>query len=127
MESCGRSSYWARQFQSYGHEVKLISPQYVKPYVKTNKNDANDAEAICKAIARPNMRFVPTKDVAQQNIQSLHRYRQRIVQYRTALLDQIRGFLTEYGLVAPQGIGSLRKNLPEFLENQNNELSSLAH
>ncbi|AIK95625.1 IS110 family transposase [Candidatus Odyssella acanthamoebae] len=126
MESCSGSNYWARQFQLYGHEVKLMSPQYVKPYVKTNKNDANDAEAICEAVARPNMRFVSIKTIEQQDIQSLHRYRQRVVQQRTALVNQIRGLLSEYGLVAPQGIGCLREKLPQFLENQNNLLTSLA-
>lgn len=83
MEACSGAHYWARQFQAYGHEVRLIPPQYVKPYVKTNKNDANDAEAICEAVSRPNMRFVPIKAVVQQDIQSLHRYRQRVVQQRT--------------------------------------------
>lgn len=126
MESCSGSNYWARQFQLYGHEIKLMSPQYVKPYVKTNKNDANDAEAICEAVARPNMRFVSIKTIEQQDIQSLHRYRQRVVQQRTALVNQIRGLLSEYGLVAPQGIGCLRKKFPQFLENQNNLLTSLA-
>lgn len=126
MESCSGSHYWARQFQLYGHEVKLMSPQYVKPYVKTNKNDANDAEAICEAVSRPSMRFVPIKNTAQQDIQSLHRYRQRIIQQRTALANQIRGLLAEYGLVAAQGIGCLRKKLPQFLENQDNQLTSLA-
>lgn len=126
MESCSGSHYWARQFQLYGHKVKLMSPQYVKPYVKTNKNDANDAEAICEAVSRPSMRFVPIKNTAQQDIQSLHRYRQRIIQQRTALANQIRGLLAEYGLVAAQGIGCLRKKLPQFLENQDNQLTSLA-
>jgi transposase len=83
MEACSGAHYWARQFQAYGYEVRLIPPQYVKPYVKTNKNDANDAEAICEAVSRPNMRFVPIKAVVQQDIQSLHRYRQRVVQQRT--------------------------------------------
>jgi transposase len=126
MESCSGSHYWARQFQLYGHEVKLRSPQYVKPYVKTNKNDANDAEAICEAVSRPSMRFVPIKNTAQQDIQSLHRYRQRIIQQRTALANQIRGLLAEYGLIAAQGIGCLRRKLPQFLENQDNQLTSLA-
>ena len=98
MESCSGAHYWARQFQTYGHEVRLMAPQYVKPYVKTNKNDANGAEAICEAVTHPNMRFVPIKNVEQQDIQSLHRYRQRVVQQRTALVNQIRGLLTEYGL-----------------------------
>lgn len=126
IESCSGAHYWARQFQAYGHEVRLIPPQYVKPYVKTNKNDANDAEAICEAVSRSNMRFVPVKTVAQQNIQSLHRYRQRVVHQRTALVNQIRGLLNEYGIVAPQGIGYIRKMLPQILENQEGDLTSLA-
>lgn len=126
METRSGSYYWARQFQRYGHEVKLMSPQYVKPYIKTNKNDANDAEAICEAVTRPSMRFVPIKNTDQQDIQSLHRYRQRVIQQRTALANQVRGLLSEYGLVAPQGIGCLRKKLPQFLENQDDQLTSLA-
>ena len=126
MEACSGSSYWARKFQSYGHEVKLMSPQYVKPYVKTNKTDANDAEAICEAVTRPNMRFVSIKSAEQQDIQSLHRYRQRVVEQRTALSNQIRGLLTEYGIVIPQEISILRKKLPEILEEENNELTPLS-
>jgi len=126
MESCSGSNYWARKFRSYGHEVKLMSPQYVKPYVKTNKTDANDAEAICEAVTRPNMRFVSIKSAEQQDIQSLHRYRQRVVEERTALVNQIRGLLTEYGIVIPQGIGFLRKKLPEVLEEENSEITPLS-
>ena len=126
MESCSGSNYWARKFRFYGHEVKLMSPQYVKPYVKTNKTDANDAEAICEAVTRPNMRFVSIKSAEQQDIQSLHRYRQRVVEERTALVNQIRGLLTEYGIVIPQGIGFLRKKLPEVLEEENSELTPLS-
>ena len=124
MEACGGSNYWARKFQSYGHKIQLMSPQYVKPYVKTNKTDAQDAEAICEAVTRPSMRFVSIKSAEQQDIQSLHRYRQRVVEERTALVNQIRGLLTEYGIVIPQGFGSLRKRLPEILEEPN-ELTSL--
>jgi len=125
MEACGGSNYWARKFQAYGHEVKLMSPQFVKPYVKTNKNDAADAEAICEAVRRPNMRFVSLKSVEQQDIQALHRYRQRLVQDRTALVNQARGLLTEYGIIIPQGIGCVRKKLPEILEDMENDLSGL--
>lgn len=125
MEACGGSNYWARKFQAYGHEVKLMSPQFVKPYVKTNKNDAADAEAICEAVRRPNMRFVSLKSIEQQDIQALHRYRQRLVQDRTALVNQARGLLTEYGIIIPQGIGCVRKKLPEILEDMGNDLSGL--
>lgn len=126
MEACGGSNYWARKFRSYGHEVRLMNPHYVKPYIKTNKNDAADAEAICEAVSRPTMRFVSIKSVEQQDIQALHRYRQRLIQGRTALVNQIRGLLTEYGIVIPQGITFLRLRLPQILDDQENELSSLS-
>ena len=124
MEACSGSNYWARKFKSYGHKVHLMSPQYVKPYVKTNKTDANDA--ICEAATRPSMRFVSIKSAEQQDIQSLHRYRQRVVEERTALANQIRGLLTEYGIVIPQGIGFLRKKLPEILEEEDGDITSLS-
>ena len=88
MAACGGSNYWARVFQRNGHTVKLISPQFVKPFVKSNKNDANDAEAIVEAASRPSMHFVPVKQVEQQDIQSLHRVRSRIVKNRTALINR---------------------------------------
>jgi len=114
MEACSGASYWAREFLSYGHDVKLISPQFVKPYVKSNKNDANDAEAICEAVLRPSMRFVPIKTLEQQDIQSIHRIRGRIVKDKTALMNSIRGLLHEYGISIPQGISSLKKKLVEL-------------
>jgi transposase len=101
MEACGSAHYWARKLQSFGHSVRLMAPQFVKPYVKTNKNDAADAEAICEAVARPNMRFVPIKSVEQQAVLSLHRVRQGFVVARTAQANQIRGLLGEFGLVLP--------------------------
>lgn len=103
-----------------------MSPQYVKAYVKTNKNDYNDAEAICEAVARPNMRFVPIKTVDQQDIQMLHRVRSQLVKERTALANQIRGLLGEYGIVLPQGIGHIRNRLVAIVEDQNNQLTELA-
>lgn len=107
-----------------GHEVKLIAPQFVKPYVKGNKNDANDAEAICEAVSRPNMRFVPVKTVEQQDIQALHRIRQEQVRQRTALVNQIRGLLSEYGIVIALRVESLRKALPDILEDAENRLTA---
>ena len=98
MEACGSAHYWARLFRSYGHEVKLMAPQFVKPYVKSNKSDAADAEAICEAVQRPNMRFVAIKAVDQQDLQSLHRMRSLSVASRTALINQTRGLLQEYGI-----------------------------
>ena len=125
MEACATSHYWARQFQSFGHEVKLISPQFVKPFVKSNKNDVNDAEAITEAASRPNMRFVPIKQASQQDMQSLHRIRQRIIANRTALSNQIRGLLLEYGIAILNGISQLRKQLPIILENKENKLTPI--
>lgn len=95
IEACGGAHYWARKFESYGHVVKLMSPQYVKPYVKTNKNDANDAEGICEAVGRPSMRFVGIKAIWQQDILRRHRVRSRLMQSRTQLVNHIRGLLTE--------------------------------
>ena len=99
-----------------------MAPQFVKPYVKTNKNDAADAEAICEAVARPNMRFVPVKNVEQQAVLSVHRVRQGFVHARTAMVNQIRGLLTEFGLVVPQGISHIDAKVPELIEHASNEL-----
>jgi transposase len=125
MEACGSAHYWGRKFKGWGHEVKLMNPYYVKPYIKANKNDANDAEGICEAVTRPSMRSVPIKSVEQQDIQCLHRIRSRVVQERTALVNQIRGLLAEYGIVMVQGISKVRKQLPLILEDPSNELTSL--
>ena len=122
MEACGSTHYWARKLEGFGHAVKLIAPQFVKPYVKTNKNDAADAEAICEAVARPNMRFVPIKDIEQQSVLSLHRVRQGFVKARTAQANQIRGLLSEFGLIIPQGIGHIATRVPELIEDASNEL-----
>jgi transposase len=124
LEACASSHHWARALSEQGHTVKLIAPQFVKPYVKGNKNDANDAEAICEAVGRPNMRFVPIKTVEQQNVQALHRIRTELVRQRTAKVNQIRGRLGEYGIVARQGVAVLRKALPEILEDAENGLMS---
>lgn len=123
MEACASAHYWARTLIAMGHEVKLIAPQFVKPYVKGNKNDANDAEAICEAVGRPNMRFVPVKTVEQQDIQALHRIRQELVHQRTAKVNQIRGLLGEYGIVVEQRVPALRKKLPKILEGAENGLT----
>lgn len=104
MEACGGAHYWARKFESFGHKVKLMSPQYVKPYVKTNKNDMNDAEAICEAVTRPSMCFVPIKTIEQQDIQAVHRIRSRLMAQRTGLVNQVRVLLAEYGVVMAQRI-----------------------
>ncbi|MEA3103245.1 MAG: transposase [Caballeronia mineralivorans] len=106
-----------------GHTVRLIAPQFVKSYVKTNKNDAADAEAICEAVARPNMRFVQVKNVEQQSVLSLHRVRQGFVKARTAQANQIRGLLSEFGLVIPQGITYIARRVPELIEDAANDLT----
>lgn len=124
MEACGSAHYWARKLEGFGHTVKLMAPQFVKPYVKTNKNDMADAEAICEAVGRPNMRFVPIKNVEQQAILFVHRARQGFVKARTAQANQIRGLLSEFGIVIPQGIRSIGKRMPDILEDTNNNLPS---
>ena len=123
MESCGGAHHWARVLQRQGFKVKLIPPQFVKPYVKSNKNDANDAEAICEALGRPSMRFVAVKTIEQQDIQAIHRVRSGLIEQRTAKANQIRGLVAEYGLVAPREIGHLRIALPIWLEDAENGLS----
>jgi len=123
MEACGSAHYWARKFTKMGHTVQLMSPQYVKPYVKTNKNDRNDAEAICEAVTRPTMRFVPIKTVGQQDIQLLHTARTKIIKDKVALGNQIRGLLMEYGVAIPQGDSSLKKALAALSDFKNSDLT----
>jgi transposase len=122
MEACGSAHHWARKLRDLGHDVRLMAPQFVKPYVKTNKNDVADAEAICEAVGRPNMRFVPIKNIEQQAVLALHRVRQGFVKARTAQANQIRGLLAEFGLVIPQGIAHIAKRVPELVEDASNEL-----
>lgn len=125
LEACGGAHHWVRVFESYGHTVHMMAPQFVKPYVKSNKNDAVDAEAITEAVQRPSMRFVPAKSIEQQDIQSLHRIRSQLVARRTAQGNQIRGLLLEYGVIIPKGISYVRKQLPLILEDAENGLSGL--
>jgi len=122
MEACASAHYWARKLSALGHTVKLMAPQYVKPYVKTNKHDVADAEAICEAVARPNMRFVAIKTAEQQALLAVHRARQSWVKARTAQANQIRGLLGEFGVILPQGIAHIAQRLPEILEDGDNEL-----
>lgn len=126
MEACASSHYWQRQLEALGHDVKLINPQYVTPYVKTNKNDARDAEAICEAVTRPGMHFVPRKSVEQQDIQIIHRVRSQLIKQRTALVNQIRGLLGEYGLIVPLGVAAVRRHLPLYIEDADNELTVIS-
>ena len=123
MEACASAHHWARELQSHGYTVRLIPPQFVKPYVKSNKNDANDAEAICEAMSRPNMRFVAIKSVAQQDIQATHRIRAELMRQRRAKANQIRGLVAEYGLVAPLTLHALRQTIPSWLEDAENGLT----
>ena len=104
--------------------MKMIAPQFVKPYVKSNKSDCNDAEAICEAMSRPTMRFVSIKSVEQQDIQAMHRIREELVGARTAKSNQIRGLVAEYGLVAPQSLAKLRAAIPQWLEDADNGLTN---
>lgn len=122
MEACGSAHYWARKLQALGHTVQLIAPQYVKPFVKRNKNDAADAEAICDAVTRPNMPGVPVKNASQQAVLSVHRARQSFVKARTAQANQIRGLLAEFGIVMPQGIGHIAERVPEIIEDGETDL-----
>ena len=122
IEACASAHHWARKLQALGHTVRLMAPQFVKPYVKSNKNDAADAEAICEAVSRPSMRFVPIKNVEQQSVLSLHRVRQGFVRARTAQANHIRGLLGEYGLVVPQGIAYIAQRVPPLIEDAENEL-----
>ncbi|MEM5371630.1 IS110 family transposase [Paraburkholderia azotifigens] len=123
MEACGSAHHWARRLQAIGYTVKLIAPQFVKPYVKSNKNDANDAEAICEAMSRPGMRFVAVKTVEQQDVQAVHRVRAGLMEQRNAKANQIRGLTSEYGIVAPREILQLRRAVPVWMENVNSGLS----
>lgn len=115
IEACGSAHYWAREFQALGHQVKLMAPQFVKPYIKSNKNDANDAEGICEAVSRPNMRFVPIKSKEQQDMLLVHRARELVIKQRTALSNQIRGLLAEYGIIMAKG--NIGKYMVTILEN----------
>src|ERR1700687_3084480 len=111
METCGGAHHWARKLIEQGHTVKLMAPSFVKPYVEANKSDRNDAEAICEAVARPNMRFVTVKSAEQQALLSLHRARSGWVKARTAHSNQMRGLLSEFGIVVPLGIARLRRQI----------------
>jgi len=125
IEACGGSHYWARSFTGMGHSVKMMAPQFVKPYVKSNKNDANDAEGINEAVMRPNMRFVPIKKIEQQDVLLSHRARELVMKQRTAQANQIRGLLAEYGVIIALGISHIRK-MPEILENNKQKLTPKA-
>lgn len=124
MEACAGSHHWGRELEKLGHQVKLMAPQHVKPYVKTNKNDVADAEACAEAVTRPTMRFVAIKTVVQQEMMMLHRIRERLVKERTGLANQIRGFWTEHGIVFPQGVTRLLWHVAQATMEHQESLSS---
>lgn len=108
--------YWGRKFRAMGHDVRLMNPQFVKPYVKSNKNDSQDAEAICEAVQRPSMRLVGIKNVEQQDILAIHRVRERLVRERIAIVNQTRELLMEYGIAVAQSTAQIRKNLTAIID-----------
>ena len=126
MEACSGAHYWSRELTRLGHSVRMMAPAFVKPYLKSNKNDRNDAEAICEAVQRPSMRFVAAKTPEQQAVLHLHHGRQLLVRQRVALSNHIRGVLSEYGIVVPQGVKVLSRQPPEILEDAENTLPMLA-
>jgi transposase len=126
MEACGSAHYWARCFRKHGHDVRLIAPHFVKAYVKSPKNDTRDAEAICEAVTRPTMRFVPIKRVEPQDLQALHRVRARLIKAHTALVNEIRGLLNEYGIVLPQGLTKCRALILDKLQEEQAKLTTLS-
>lgn len=126
LEATQGAHHWARVLATFGHTVRLVAPQFVKPYLKSQKNDPNDAAAICEAVSRPHMRFVPGKSIEQQDLQALHRIRSRLIGCRTQLCNQIRGLLAEYGIVLPQHLGHLKRALPQLIEDNEERLSGFS-
>ena len=125
IEACGGAQYWARELRGLGHDARLINPKYVKRFLCGNKNDYNDAAALCEAVVHPKTRLVPVKTPAQQDLQALHRVRQGAMQQRTVWVNRARGLLGEHGIVMPKGIGAFRRRVPELLEDGENGLSEL--
>jgi len=125
IEASTGAFYWQRQFEKLGHAVKIMAPQYVKPFVRRQKNDTNDAEAICTAVQQRNMRFVPKKTLEQQDIQALHRARQRLVNHRTALISQMRGLLLDRGIAIAVSATRARQLIPKILAAPSDELTGL--
>ncbi len=126
MEACSGAHHWARALRNLGHDARIIAPRFVIPYRKSGKNDGNDAEAICEAVSRPAMRFVPVKSVEQQAVLSLHRIRSAVVAERTAQINQLRGLLSEFGLIMPKGRYPAQHAIPAILEDAENGLPGLA-
>lgn len=126
MEACSGAHYWARELSKLSHDVRIMAPKFVVPYRKGGKNDNNDAAAICEAVSRPDMRFVPVKSAEQQAVLSLHRVRQGLIRQRTGLINQLRGLLSEFGLVIPKGRYQTHQYIPSILEDAENGLPDLA-
>jgi transposase len=126
IEACTGAFCWARQFEEFGHTVKIIAPQYVKPFVRRQKNDGNDAEAICTAARQPHIPLVPKKSLEQQDVQAIHRARQRLVNHRTAVVSQIRGLLLDRGIAFSKSITRARCMIPEVLADKANALTTMA-
>lgn len=126
MEACGSAHHWARELKHLGHDVRLMPPQYVKPYVKRGKNDATDAEAICEAVTRPSMRFVPIKATEQQAVLMLHRTRDLLVRQRTMLTNAFRGHLSEFGIIAATGMENIAKLIAIVKENKDKQIPKAA-
>src|SRR5579863_1622305 len=126
LEATQGAHHWARILETFGHTVRLVAPQFVKPYLQAQKNDANDAAAICEAVSRPQMHFVSRKTVEQQDLQALHRVRSRLIGSRTQIGNQVRGLLAEYGIVLPQHLSQVRKALPQLTEENETRLSGFA-
>lgn len=126
MEACGSAHHWARELKRLGHDVRLMPPQYVKPYVKRGKNDATDAEAICEAVTRPSMRFVPIKGTEQQAVLMLHRTRDLLVRQRTMLTNAFRSHLSEFGIIAATGMENISKLITIVKENKDKQIPKAA-
>jgi transposase len=126
LEACASAHYWARELQALGHEVRLIPPQYVKPFVKTNKNDASDAEAICEALIRPTMRFASIKSAEQQSVLMLHRARELLVRQKTMLINALRGHCGELGIVVAQGASRVAELIAIIEDQEDDRIPALA-
>jgi len=126
IEGCASSHHWSRELRALGHAVRLMPPAYVKPYVKRHKNDATDAEAICEAVTRPNMRFVATKTTEQQSCLTLHRTRHLFIRQQTSVINAIRAHLAEFGIVAPVGRNGLEQLLGVAADSNDNRLPEVA-